>query len=310
MPNCATDFAYANEEECYIKKEVSCGVLIKPVTSDRIFTVGPVDFAQEQEFSEDGQLRAGASKRSSIKGKKNPGEWNNQTYVKPSGSLGVAPEHDVLFECAMGSKATNVGTSIVYTLANQLDSFSTWVKKGHTVYALRGCTVEGGEFNVAGDSIAEINWSGKYMEQGWAGTIIATGSYSGAEAIITLPSGGAQRFTTGMYVNVGADDNGGDGYQITVNYTNDTLAISPVIQANPGSTPEITPWFPASGAEVGVPVHGKLGLVTINGADSVILKAGVTLTNNLKYYIDEKNNVFTAERFGRPGLRDVEGTLE
>jgi len=311
MSNCATNFSYANEEEMFIAKEVSCGTLKKPGASDRVYTVGPLEFSQEQEFLEDEQIRPSASKLSPIKGRKTPGEWSCGTYVKPSGTLGTAPEHDVLFDCAMGAKQVNVGTSVVYSLADQVDSFSKWVKKGHTVFAMRGCTVQGAEFMVAGNEIASINWSGNYMEQLWAGTIDATGSYSGAEATITLPSGGAQLYTEGMFITVGDDDNSGAGYEITgVNYTNDTLAISPVIAGNPGATPEIAPWFPSAGAEVGTPVHGKLGMVTVGGADAIILTGGVTLTNNIKYYEDEKNNVWTAERFGRPGMRDVEGNLE
>ena len=311
MSNCATEFSYANEEEMFIVKEVSCGTLVKPGASDRAYTVGPLDFTYEQEFLDDEQIRPSASKLSQIKGRKTPGEWSYNTYVKPSGTLGTAPEHDVLFDCALGAKQVNPATSVVYSLANQVDSFSQWVKKGHTVFSMRGCTVQGAEFTIAGNEIAGIAWSGGFMEQGRAGTIDATGSYSGAEATITLPSKGAQLYTKDMYITVGDDDNGGAGYKITgVNYTNDTLTISPVIQGNPGATPEITPWFPTAGSEIGTPVHGKLGMVTIGGADAIILTGGVTLTNNIKYYEDEKNNVWTAERFGRPGMRDVEGNLE
>jgi len=311
MSNCALNFAFANEEELFLIKEDTCGVLKKPTGSNRAYTVGPAEFPQEQEFLDDEQIRATASRFSPIKGRKMPGEWSFNTYVKPSGTPGTAPEHDVLFECALGTKTINVGTSVVYTLADQLDSFSLWIKKGHTVFALRGCTVQQPEFGIEGNAIAGISWSGNFMNRAYAGTVTATGTYSGGEATITLPGGAAQRYTEGMYINVGADTNTGAGYRITgVNYTNDTLAITPVIAGNPGVTPQITPWLPTASAEVGEPVHGKNGMVTIGGEDTIVLSAKVTLNNNIKYYSDEKNNQWTAERFGRPGKREVDGEVE
>lgn len=311
MANCSLDFAFANEEEAFLIKEDVCGTLKKPGASNKMYTVGPVDFNQDQEFPEDEQIRASASMFSPLKGRKTPGDWSANTYIKPSGTKGAVPEADVLFECAMGDKDVTGGVSVVYSLANQLDAFSMWVKKGHTAFAFRGCTVQGAEWGVSGDAIAGASWSGNYMEQMWAGTIVATGSYSGGESEITLPPGGAQLYTTGMFIEVGDDDNSGAGYQITaVNYTNDTLTIAPVLAGAPGATPEVAPWMPTASAEVGTPVHGKLGMVTISGADAVILSAGVTLTNNIKYYLDEKNNTWTAQRFGRPTVRNVEGNLE
>jgi len=313
MANCALDFAFSNEEECFILKETVCGTLVKPTTSDRIFSVGPVEFTQEQEFLDDEQVRPSASMLSKIKGRKNPGEWSMNTYVKPSGSPGTAPEHDVLYDCAMGEKTVNGGTSVVYSLANQLDAFSMWVKKGHTVYSFRGTAVQGMEHGVSGDAISGASWSGNYMEQGWAGTATAHGTYSGSETEIVMKPKNSLRYTIGMFIVVDDNDNSGAGYEITdVNYTTDTLTISPALDGAPtqGTDPGVTPWWPTAGAEVGEPVHGKLGMVTIDGEDAIVLSGNVTLTNNIKYYVDEKNNVWTAERFGRPGKRAVEGTLE
>jgi hypothetical protein len=311
MANCALDFAFSNEEECFVAKETTCGTLVKPTASDRIFSVGPVEFSQEQEFLDDEQIRASASMLSPIKGRKNPGEWSMNTYVKPSGAPGTAPEHDVLYECAMGSKTITGGTSVEYELANQLDGFSLWVKKGHTVFAFRGTAVQSMEHGVSGDAIAGASWGGNYMEQLWAGTATSHGTYTGSETDIVMKPKHSLRYREGMYIVIGDDDNSGNGYLITAaNYTTDTLTITPALGSGQGSDPAVTPWWPTAGAEVGESVHGKLGMVTIDGDDAIVLSGNVTLTNNIKYYLDEKNNVWTAERFGRPGKRAVEGTLE
>jgi len=314
MSNCALNFAFANEEESLIKMESSCGTLIKPAITERIYTVGPVGFTQEQEFLDDEQVRSTASRFSPIKGRKMPGDWNFNSYVKPIGAVWAAPgdepEHDVLFECLMGAGAAG-GGGYRYSLANQLSSFSLWTKKGHTVFAFRGVTVEQAEFGISGEAIAGVGWTGKYMEQKWAGTITAV---SAATNTVVLPARGTERYTIGMFIFVGPDTNNTAGYEITaIDHAANTLTISPNLTNNPqvcGSTPEITPWWPTGGSEIGEPVHGKMGMVQVGGQNCVVLSARVTVVNNIKYYINEKNNQWTAERFGRPKVREIDGELE
>ncbi|TET09090.1 hypothetical protein E3J84_05490, partial [Candidatus Aerophobetes bacterium] len=103
MSNCALDFAFANEEEAFAIVEGTCGTLTKPTAAgDRLYTVGPTEFAQEGEFLDDEQVRASPSRFSAIQGRLTPGEWSCNTYVKPSGTVGTAPEHDVFFQALMG----------------------------------------------------------------------------------------------------------------------------------------------------------------------------------------------------------------
>jgi hypothetical protein len=302
--------AYANQEECFVKKETTAGTLIKPGTEDRVYSVGPVDFKQERELLEDEQIRASASRLPSIRARKMPGDWGLTSYVKPSGAKGTVPEHQVLFEALMGTETISGGNYVDYTLANQLPSFSLWMKKGHTVFASRGNTVNTATFSIAGESIAQITWGGQYMEQLWAGTCTCNDSMTLGKTTCQLNAPDAQLYTEGMYIEIGDDDNSGAGYQITdVNFETNIITFSPSLVTDQGSDPQITPWWPGSGTEVGEPVHGKSGIVTIDALNCIILTAEVTLTNNLKYYNYEKNNVWTAEQYGRPGKREIEGTM-
>ena len=208
MANCATRFAYANEEECFAIVETTCGTLKKPAAGDRIYSTDPVAFKQAQNFEEDEQIRDTASEFAPLKGVKNPGDWSLDSYVKPSGARGTAPEHDVLFQCLMGAGALVPGPprSYRYTLANQLDAMSLWTKKGHTVFAFRGAAVEQAVFNVAGGELAKINWSGQYMEQLWAGTTVANDTCNIGSTVIQLNTEAAMLYVEGMYVEVGTDD--------------------------------------------------------------------------------------------------------
>jgi len=299
-----SEIAYANQEEMFVVAETTAGALEKPTASDRMYSVGPVDFGQDQEFLDDEQIRATASRLSPIAGRMMPGEYSFDSYVKPSGTPATAPEHGALFKALMGAGAVN-GQTYEYTLANELPSVSVWVKKGHTVFAMRGATVEGADFAVSGDAIALASWSGKYMRDLRAGTAM-TASISAA--VLTMEAGACESFDEGMFIVVGADDNSGAGFKIL---NNNPAANEITLDASPGVSGAqlVTPWFPTAGAEVGEPGHGKLGIVTVGGVQCVVLSATVSMVNNIKYYIDEKNNVMTAERYGRPKIREIEGNL-
>jgi len=306
-------FAYANEEATFIIKEGTKGTLQKLTAANKVYTVGPVDFGQELEFLEDEQIRETASRFSPIKARKLVGELSFTTYVKPSGTKGTAPEADVLFECLMGSKDVNTDVSVVYSLANQLDSFSLWCKKGHSVFAFRGVGLEGADFGIAGEEIANIAWSGKYFEQLWAGTATATGTYAASDTVINFAATEAERFCKDMYVTVGDDTNNDQGYKITaVNQAAKTITIE-ALTSNPsaaGINPTVAPWWPTASSEVGTPGHGKMGFVTIESLNAIVTRSTLNVANNLKFYEDEKNDKWTCESFVRPGRREIGGELE
>ena len=309
MSNCASDYAFSNQEQCFAVAEASCGVLTKPAGTNAIYTVGPGDFTQDRELLTDEQVRQYASKLASIKGRLMVGDWSFASYVKPYGTAGQAPEHDILYQCLMGTKTP--GGTVVYSLANQLDSFSLWYKKGHTVFAFRGCTVEKADFSVDGQALSQVKWSGKFMERLWAGEAKTTGTYSIGNTVLTFVATGALRYCPGMYVMVGADDNAGNGYQIlSVNYTTDQITLASALLTNVGATPTVYPWLPTAGTEHGTPQNGKMGLVTIGAHNAIVLSATVSITNNIKYYDNQKNDVWTAEEFGRPGKRAISGNLQ
>jgi len=311
MSNCETGLANANEEELFAIIEDSCGTLKVPTATDRMYSVGPIDFAQEQEFLDDEQIRASASRTSPIKGRKPPGDLSFTTYVKPSGVAGTPPEHAALFQALMGAESTLDPTFVDYTLANNLDSLSVWSKKGHSVFCFRGLTINTATFTIEGASIAQIAWGANYMEQLWCGTGIADGNIGAGVTSIPLKPPQATRYRVGTRISIGTSMPWpAAGHLITnINYETDTLTVSPGVVGAQGIDPDIVPWWPTSAAEEGAPVHGKVGMVTIDLANCVVLSAEITVNNNIKYYVDEKNNLWTAEQFGRPGKREIDGNL-
>ena len=305
-------FSLANEEEIYVKKETIEGTLVYPGADDYLLAVGVSTFGQDVEFIDDAQIRGGRSKLSPIKGRTHPGAWSFTTYVKPSGSLGVAPEADVLFECLMGKKEVNPGVSVVYSLDSSvnLPSFSLWVKKGHTIFAMAGCTANTGEVSVAGNEIAQVGWSGEFMKWYRAGRALLTQPVATGETHAHVDK--AERYSDErIRIKIGDDDNAGAGYTITsVNYSTNVINFTPgLVGAGEAAGAVVQGWWPATGTETGAPVHGKLGICTIQGVPTKVLSARVSITNNIKYYEDEKNGEWYATTYEAIGFRDINGTL-
>jgi len=302
--------ALASEEILFAVIETEAGTLAYPTATDVIRAVGTANVNQSDELLEDGQLSNRRSRLSKIKGRTNPGTWSFTTYTKPSGTLGVAPEHDLLFECAMGKKGSGTGSSIEYTFdsTSVLKSFSLWRKVGHSVFAAAGCTINQVGISVAGSAISQISWSGEFMKWFRAGTSKLTSAASELDTTIVVED--ASLYTPNTRINIGELDNSGSGYKITeVNYTTKTLTISPALEDDAASGTAVTPWLPTPSYKSGTPVHGKLGIVKIAGNEAIILEANIQLTNNIKYYVDEKNGVMYPTIYGAPTFRDVTGNL-
>lgn len=302
--------ATASEEILFVKKETVSGVLVHPVGSDVIRAVGVASTNQSDELLEDGQLSNRRSRLSKIKGRTNPGSWSFTTYVKPSGTLGAAPEHTVLFECLMGKKTGGGGSPVVYSFdsANVLPSFSLWRKVGHSVFGMAGCTVNQAGFSISGGNIAAISWSGEFMKWYRAGTTTLASSVGAIDTEITVTD--ASLFTPNTKITIGSLTNSGSGFLITaVNYTTNKLTISPAAGGTASAGDVVAPFLPTPTYASGTPVHGKLGIVTINDTPAVVLEANIQVTNNVKYYVDEKNGVMYPTVYGTPSFRDVNGNL-
>jgi len=301
------------EEEIYVVKETTEGTLAYPTASELVLAVGVSTIGQEPELIDDEQLRGMRSRLSPIKGRVNTGEWAFTTYIKPSGVLGTAPEADVLFECLFGVKTVTPDTSVVYSLdsSSNLPSFSLWVKKGHTSFAMAGCTVNQGEFSITGNEIGQVAWSGQFMRWYKAGEATLQGTCANGASTCTVDH--PERFSSSnTKITIGDDSNSGSGYTITnVNYVTGVITFTPVLAgAGEASGLNVYPWWPATGTEVGRPVHGKLGICTIDGVSTKVLSASLTFVNNIKYYEDEKNGQLYPTSYEAVGFRDVTGTLQ
>jgi hypothetical protein len=302
-------FAQGNEELLFVKKESIEGEFEYPAAANALLAIGAATSNQDDEFIPDAQVRNRRSHMSPIKGRTNPGTWGLSTYTKPSGVLNTPPEADVLFECAMGKKSVNGG--VVYALDSSINypSFSLLRKVGHTCFFMAGATVNDLTMKVSGAEIGQETWGGQFMHWYLAGESVLTTAAITSDTHIHVDD--PLRYSDSVIkIVVGADDNSGDGYLVTdVNYATGQIDITPNIVTGALLGAAVKPWYPSTQTEVGTPVHGKYGAVTIDGKTAIILEATITLGNGIKYYTDIKDGKMYPSIYGAPGFREVSGTL-
>ena len=292
-------------------KETTFATEVKAAQANQFLLAGELSPEQNLGFIEDQQRRNSYSETRRFAGRYEPGQASFPVYVKPSGALGTAPEGDAFLEGLFGRKVVTASTKVEYFLSRTIDpilSYSIWLKTGHFVYRLLGSIIDKGNFPLKADNSQEALSQAQYTiifaEERWTGTDEAATAIGGS-AVASLVVADAKKFTIGSYVEVGAQTNGGAGYQVTaVNIGTNTLTLSPTI-ANVTVGDQVKPWIPALAAEVGVPIHGRLGSATLGGANLPLLSGSISLENNFKMLNEEKNGLNFANRAARRSTRKV-----
>jgi len=164
----------AIEQVCLCCKETTKGTAVYPTAAaELVIGAGSVDINQQPGYSNSEEVANSLDVLDRFQDQVGAGTFKIPTYVRPSGTAGTAPMADVLYESLMGVGTNVVGTSEAYSQATTKPSFTLWVKKGHTVFFGTGACVDSGAFNFTNKGACKIDFSGGFMQMGWAGTCSA-----------------------------------------------------------------------------------------------------------------------------------------
>jgi len=303
--------AFDREAQGWAVKETAFATEVKPASANQFFIAGEVSPKQQLGFIEDQQRRNSYSAAKRFAGRYEPGAASIPMYIKPAGALGVAPEGNELLEGLFGREVVTASTKVDYLLQRTTDallSYTVWIKTAHFVYRLLGAVIDKATFPLkadnSNDALSQLKADLIFAELRWTGTDQANAAIGGTpQANLTVID--AKKYSIDSYITVGAQDNGGAGYRVTaINYGTNVLTVSPTI-ANVATTDLVKPWIPPAAAEVGAPIHGRLGSATRGGVNLPIVGGEITLENNVKMLIDEKNGLNFANRAVRKGVRKV-----
>jgi len=198
----------AIEQVCLCCKETTKGTAVYPTAAaELVIGAGSVDINQQPGYSNSEEVANSLDVLDRFQDQVGAGTFKIPTYVRPSGAAGTAPMADVLYESLMGVGTNVVGTSEAYSQATTKPSFTLWVKKGHTVFFGTGACVDSGAFNFTNKGACKIDFSGGFMQMGWAGTCSAasaTANGTGENFLVDEAENYASGATT-IHVDTGGE---------------------------------------------------------------------------------------------------------
>lgn len=292
----------SGKNQCtWVVPETTPGTFVCPAAADTVIPTGDVKADQDSMKNTSKEKKNTRSQGKKLLGPTKAGEWSLPTYVKPSGSLGVAPVPGVLLEAAIGKETIVASTSVTYGLAGINDPIphvSILVKDGSMVKALAGCSCDKMSSPVNAADEFEATFSGNFMKMVIAGTDQLDGAITGTTTPVTeipLKSAyGYRKYDIGAKINIGTDDNSGTGFTITaINEGANSFTISPACETDQDDGATIEGWTPDI-TEAGEIIHGAYGQmeVSLDGGSTYtgvdIQSASPEITNGFKVLEDEK----------------------
>lgn len=302
----ASDIALEREGRAFVVCETTQGTLEVVGDSDLVRVIGPVNMNQAKEQVPNAENRDSRSLQAPISGRLNPGDWSLPCYIKPV-AAGSTPNVHPLLLGLFGTHTVTPATKVVYSFTKELPTLSIWYDAGHTVFRCRGATVSRAEFSMSADVPCQGTFSGQFMEMYWAGTDQLDGSITLGDTDIVVDD--ASKYTPGSIIVIESEQIQVGPAATDVNTTTNTLSnctrgYNSTTAAAHADNTAVYPWIP-DGTNVGSPVHGKRGIMTVDGSNVICINSTVSIENNINYLINERNGVFTAEAFTVPQERRV-----
>ena len=252
--------------------------VVKPTSADAILA-REVQIAKNQDLRKRDDKSNTRSVRGTTKGRLG-GTWSIRQYLMGSGSPGVEPDNELLWEFTFGAAGVPVAsTSVTYALANAIfgNSFNVHSHATDVARLATGCFADQALFEFSGVDEAQVTWSGPCGNVLHAGyDTIASGATSAVQTVTK-----AENFDIGMIVQVGAQDSSGAGYEIIARDLDaETITLDASITTSTSDV--VKPFAPATTTQSVDPVFGTNGSFTITGGPSgmEIRTDSVTLANN------------------------------
>ena len=277
----------AFSQDCFACLETTKGTAVYPTTAaQRIVTAGTAEINQQASFTDSEEIINSLDLLERFQDQMGAGSWSAPMYIRPSGSLGVAPMGGVLLKSLMGLETIDAGASVTYAQATTKPSFTLWLRKSHTVFFATGCCCETGKIGFTNKGGSMMDLSGGFMQMGWAGTDTLTAAATANAVVVT----NAKLFTVGGYVAFGDEStaamtNTNAGYKITaVNYTSNTLTMADTITQDSGTS--IQGFLPVQTA-LGTPLENKDLAITFDAVAKNLKSYSVDINSPVAWQTDE-----------------------
>ncbi len=301
----------AREHTIFAVPETTVGTLVFPSAGDLVVPAGYGSIGQVPTYTDSEEIVDSRSLLNQFRDALPAGDWSIPMYLRPSGTAGSVPQGATMLEALFGTETIVGSTSVTYSLATALPSFSLWTKYGDTVFFAKGATVEQTRLAASKKGAVKFEMSGKFMAMGWVGTdeLNAAVDYV-ATPITSIVVKDAKKYCVGGKIKVGSDDNSGSGYAISaVTIATNTLTISPGLTADFAADTVVAPFLP-TGTIIGDPVESNSITISLDGGSTTakIKSFDITMTNGIVYQEDEISDEENPTAYVE-GQRSVKGSV-
>lgn len=269
--------ARAQEQIVFVVEEATKGTAVFPTeAAEMVITAGAAEINQQPSFTDSEEIADTLDTLERFQDQIGAGSWSIPLYIRPSGTAGTAPMGKALFESLMGLETIVGATSVTYAQAKIKPSFTIWMKKGHTVFFGTGACAENGKFEFVNKGASKVDFSGGFMQMGYAGTSAVTAAVS---ASTTVPVTNGKLFTAGGYVQIGSDTNTLAGYKIA-SVSGNNLTMVDEITCDDASV--IKGYIPTY-TGVGTPLENKNLSITFAGSAKNIKSLSLDISSPVEW---------------------------
>lgn len=278
--------ALAMQQAVFAVKETTKGTAVFPsAAAELIAAAGTFEINQQPSFSDSDEINETLDVLERFQDQMGAGSWSCPMYIRPSGAAGTQPMGKVLFESLMGTETVSPATSVTYAQATTKPSFTLWGKKGHTVFMASGACAETCRLSFTNQGGAKADFSGGFMQMGWAGIGEVNGAVSGSTSV-ELAAGHTKFFTAGMYVQFDSDTNTNAGYKISsINHTTHTLTMADSITCSDEAV--IKGFLPTGLTAVGAPLENKMATIEFDSVAKNLKSLSVDINSPVAWQTDE-----------------------
>ncbi len=307
----ATTLAKSREQKIFAVAETTIGTLAPPIAASQlIIGAGAAEVSQQPSFTDSPEIMNTRDTIERFEDMMPAGDWSIKMLARPSGTAGTVPQGSVILKSLFGTETPVEDTSITYSQAIEKPSFTLWVKRGHTVFFLTGCTCNKAEVEITNKGAVEFTLSGQGMKRGWAGrdTLSADEAAGQTEISVNNP----ERFCIGarIYNKTKSDDNSDAGYAVTaIDTSGGTITIGTAVPSGGWSSGDVIEGWLPDGAEVGAPIEARDVTVSINSTSTSVKSAKITIDDGVKYLDDELTTSGYVEAFAED-IRSITGTID
>jgi hypothetical protein len=227
-----------------------------------------------------------------------------EAYINPA-AAGVAPDVRAFFLGAQMGETIVGGTSVTYACNNTLVPFAILRDVEIASQLAHGCIVETLTLSGDGTGASMMSAAGRASYAVRTGTTTLSANEAAAQTVLSVTD--ASVFEVGGYIQVGADNNSGNGYRVTaVDTVADEITVTPGLVTGASNNDVVAPIIP-TGSVAGSPVSGIIGSATVGGAAIEITGYSVTIANEFT----TNQEKYGAASYDRAMLADrrVEGSL-